>query len=377
MKRLILVPAIVLVFALSEARGQDWRGQDWGSTAAGETVRLYTLSDGRLKVMLTNFGARIVRIDAPDPQGRMADVVLGYNDAAQYLADPKDYFGAVVGRYGNRIAKGTFTLSGKEYHIPLNNNGNALHGGTVGFSNRIWTVREASGKSVDLELVSEDGDMGFPGTLTVHVRYTVVGPRLRIDYTAETDKPTVVNMTNHTYFNLAGQARGDILGQQLRLDADRYTPIGATLIPEGELAPVSGTPFDFRTLTAIGARIGTDDEQLRRAGGYDHNFVLQGKPGTLREAAFAQDPVSGRTLTVLTTEPGVQFYSGNFLDGSAIGYSGTAYRKHAGFALETQHFPDSPNHANFPSTILMPGATFRSTTVLVFGIERKHAGKSH
>jgi aldose 1-epimerase len=247
----------------------------------------------------------------------------------------------------------------------------------VGFSNRIWTSGATSGNSVDFELVSADGDMGFPGTLKVHVRYTLAGARLRIDYMAETDKPTVVNLTNHTYFNLAGEASGDILGQELRLDADRYTPIGATQIPEGELAPVSGTPFDFRRLTAIGARIGAGNEQIRRADGYDHNFVLQGKAGLLHEAAFAEDPVSRRTLTILTTEPGVQFYSGNFLDGSAIGYSGTAYGMHAGFALETQHFPDSPNHGNFPSTILLPNEMFHSTTVWVFGIEGKSAGTSH
>jgi len=372
----MLVAAIFLLSPFTAACAQD-RGQDWGRTAAAETVRLYTLSDGQLTVMLTNFGARIVRIDAPDSQGHMADVVLGYKDASQYLADPKDYFGAVVGRYGNRIAKGTFTVEGKEYHVPLNNNGNALHGGTVGFSNRIWTSRATGGNSVDFELVSADGDMGFPGTLKVHVRYTLAGARLRIDYTAEANKPTVVNLTNHTYFNLAGEASGDILGHKLRLDADRYTPVGATLIPDGELALVSGTPFDFRTPTAIGARIGAVNEQLRRAGGYDHNFVLQGNAGTLREAAFAEDPVSRRTLTVLTTEPGVQFYSGNFLDGSAIGYSGTAYKMHAGFALETQHFPDSPNHNNFPSTILLPGAMFHSTTVWVFGIEGKSTGASH
>jgi aldose 1-epimerase len=364
--------AFSLSSAFAAACAQD-KGVDWGRTPTAEPVRLYRLSDAQLNVSLTNYGARIVRIDAPDRQGRRADVVLGYNNAAQYLSDPKDYFGAVVGRYGNRIAKGNFVVEGRQYHVPVNNNGNALHGGPTGFSSRVWTVDESSRNSVDFELVSADGDMGFPGTLKAHVRYTLTGSRLSIEYTAETDKPTVVNLTNHTYFNLAGEASGDILGQELRLNADRYTPVDQTLIPTGELLSVSGTPFDFRKLTAIGKHINVPDEQLLRAGGYDHNFVLRGEQGTLREAAFAVDPVSGRTLTILTTEPGVQFYSGNFLDGSAIGYSGSPYRKHAGFALETQHFPDSPNHVNFPSTILRPGATYRSKTVLVFGVESKPA----
>lgn len=347
--------------------------EEWGKTPAGETVKLYTLSDASVRVRLTEYGARIVSVDAPDRRGQTSDVVLGYNDLEQYVSDPKDYFGATIGRVGNRIAKGSFSLSGTEYHVPLNNNGNALHGGTVGFSNKVWRGSAEGHNKVEFTLISPDGDMGFPGILTVHVRYTLMSALLRIDYEAKTTKSTVVNLTNHTYFNLAGEASGNILGQRLHIAADRITPIDATLIPTGSLDAVANTPFDFRKLTAIGDRIDEDSEQLQRAGGYDHNYVLNGEPGMLRKAAFVIDPASGRTLTVLTSEPGLQFYSGNFLSGTSKGYSGTAYQKHAGFCLETQHFPDSPNHANFPSTVLKPGATLRSTTELVFGIDA--AGK--
>lgn len=340
----------------------------WGDTPQGE-VKLFTLTSPELKVELTEYGARIVSVEAPDRSGKRADVVLGYNNLAQYVNDPKDFFGAIVGRYGNRIAKGTFSLDGKTYRIPLNNNGNALHGGPRGFSSRVWKGKVAGEDAVEFTLISADGDMGFPGALTAHVRYTLQHNRLRIDYRAETDMPTVVNLTNHSYFNLAGESSGDILGQRIRIDADRFTPIDATLIPTGEIKPVAGTPLDFRKLTAIGARIQADDQQLMLAGGYDQNFVLNGAAGTLREAAFAVDPKSGRTLTVLTTQPGVQFYSGNFLSGANRGYGGTLYAKHAGFCLETQHFPDSPNHLGFPSTVVRPGKPFISTTVFVFGAD--------
>jgi len=332
-------------------------------------VKLFTLSSANLRVQVTEFGARIVSVQAPDRQGRMADVVLGYSDLAQYVSDPKDYFGAVVGRYGNRIANGTFTIDGVTYHVPLNNNGNALHGGTHGFSSKVWHGRAEGSSAVVLTLVSEDGDMGFPGKLTVHVRYSLSGRELRIDYSAETTKATVVNLTNHSYFNLAGEGSGTVLGQQIRIDADRFTPVNERLIPKGDLAPVDGTPFDFRELTPIGRRIDAADAQLRIAGGYDHNYVLDRRKAGLQEAAFAVDPESGRTLTVLTTQPGVQFYSGNFLNGSVKGFSGKPYDKHDGFCLETQHFPDSPNHPGFPSTLLRPGKIMHSTTVFVFGVK--------
>jgi aldose 1-epimerase len=341
--------------------------QDWGATPAGLPVHLYTLSNGNIRVRVTEYGARIVSIETPDRQGHMSDIVLGYNNLAQYVSDPKDYFGAVVGRYGNRIAQGTFSLAGHVYRVPINNNGNALHGGPEGFSGKIWKARVSGKDRVEFTLLSPDGDMGFPGALTVHVFYTLQDHRLRIDYEASTTKTTVINLTNHSYFNLAGQASGDILRQELRIDADHFTPIDNGLIPNGNLAPVRETPFDFERLTPIGQRINEANEQLEHAGGYDHNYVLKGTTGELQEAAYAVDSVSGRTLTVLTTEPGVQFYSGNFLDGSAKGYTGQPYKKHAGFCLETQHFPDSPNRPDFPTTLLQPGKTMHSTTVFEFG----------
>lgn len=342
----------------------------WGLTPEGQQVKLFTLSDDVLRVRVMEFGARIVSVEAPDHNGRMDDVVLGYSDLAGYTSDPKGYFGAIVGRYGNRIRGGTFTLDGKTYHVPVNNKGNALHGGPQGFSSKVWSGKAVGNNKVEFTLVSPDGDMGFPGELTAQVTYSLTGNRIRIDYAARTTKTTVVNLTNHSYFNLAGQASGDVLHHSLRIDADSITPVDDTLIPTGALGKVDGTPFDFRVATPIGARIDAKSEQLKRAGGYDQNFVTNGQPGTLREVARAEDPLSGRTLTVLTTEPGVQFYSGNFLNGSAKGFTGEPYRQHAGFCLETQHFPDSPNHSNFPNTVLRPGQTLHSTTEFVFGVVR-------
>jgi aldose 1-epimerase len=359
--------------ALLAATASSFAGvthMDWGKTAAGQPVELYTLSGPDLKVQITTYGARIVSIDAPDRNGKMADVVLGYDSIAQYEADKTTYFGAIVGRYGNRIAHGAFPIDGIEYHIPLNNGPNALHGGTVGFDQKVWTAHPIP-DGVEMTLVSPDGDMGFPGTLTAHVRYTLHEHALHIDYSATTTKPTVLNLTNHSYFNLAGNGKGTILDEVLTLDADRYTPVDAGLIPTGQLASVAGTPFDFRKPTPIGARINDNNQQLKIAGGYDHNFVLNAKSGDgLHLAAHVFDPGSGRTLTVTTTEPGVQFYSGNFLNGKLTGKFGVAYPKNAALALETQHFPDSPNHPDFPSTLLRPGQTMHSTTVFTFGVER-------
>jgi aldose 1-epimerase len=299
----------------------------------------------------------------------MADVALGYDTLDTYLIKPNPYIGAVVGRYGNRIALGKFTLDGKTYQIPINNGANALHGGPVGFDQYVWQAQELP-DGVEFTHVSPDGDMGFPGTMTATVRYTLKGDTLRIDYSAKSDKDTVVNLTNHSYFNLHGDEKGNILDLKIEINADRYTPVDAGLIPTGELAPVAGTPFDFRKPEVIGARIDADNEQLKLAGGYDHNFVLNGKLGTLHLAAIVTDPVSGRKLTVETTEPGVQFYTGNFLDGTFTGRHGVKYEKHAGFCLETQHFPDSPNHPDFPTTELKPGETMHSTTTFTFGVEK-------
>ena len=344
----------------------------WGTTSDGQ-AQLFTLSDADLTVRLSNYGAHIVSIDAPDRNGQKADVVLGHKDLAGYQADTSTYFGAIVGRYGNRIAKGTFTLDGHTYHVPLNNGPNALHGGPVGFDKKLWKAKPLSGgNGVEFTLISPDGDMGFPGKLTTHVTYTLDGKSLHIDYTATTDKPTIVNLTNHSYFNLSGEGSGDVLGEVVTLNADRYTPVDATLIPTGQLAPVAGTPMDFRQPTPIGKNIHASNQQLKfGGGGYDLNFVLNGAgQNGPRPAAHVFDPKSGRSLTVTTTEPGVQFYTANGLGttGTVLGTRGEPYGKYGAFCLETQHFPDAPNHPNFASTTLRPGQTFHSTTVFTFGV---------
>lgn len=338
----------------------------FGTTAEGKAVEIYTLKDSAMEVRIMTYGARVVSLRTADRDGKMADVVLGHTSLGGYEADKKTYFGSIVGRYGNRIAKGKFEVDGKSYQTPLNDHGiNMLHGGDVGFDSKVWTGK-ALPDGVEMTLVSKDGDQGFPGTLTAHVRYTLAGSALRIDYSATTDKATVVNLTNHSYFNLAGEGSGTILDEILTINADRYTPTDAGLIPTGELAPVAGTPFDFRKPTVIGQRINEDNEQLKLAGGYDHNWVLNGPAGAMKLAARVEDPKSGRVLTVTTTQPGVQFYTGNFLDGSIKGPSGQLYVKGAALCLETQHFPDSPNHSSFPTTLLKPGETMHSTTVFTF-----------
>ncbi len=319
---------------------------------------------------VTNFGARIVSIDAPDGNGKDADVVLGYKDLAGYEADKDTYLGSTPGRYANRIAGGKFKLDGHTYNIPLNNGANALHGGTIGFDRKVWTAKQVA-NGVEFTLVSPDGDMGFPGKLTARVTFTLTGNSLHVVYDATTDKPTVLNLTNHTYFNLAGEGSGTILNEVMMINSRKFTPVDANLIPTGKLEPVAGTPFDFTHPTVIGSRINQDNEQLKRGGGYDHNYVLEGAAGTMRVAAKVVDPESGRTLTVSTTQPGVQFYSGNSLKGQTVGVSGHPYGKNDAFCLETQHFPDSPNHPQFPWTELKPGQTFHSETVFTFGVEAK------
>jgi aldose 1-epimerase len=354
--------------ALSTVAQGEVKMAIWGHTADGTAVPIYTLTSGQVEVRVMAFGARLVSVRTPDRTGKMADIVLGYDSLAGYLADTKTYFGAVVGRYGNRIAHGQFTLDGKAYQLPLNNGPNSLHGGTKGFDQYVWQAKEVPG-GVEFTHVSPDGDMGYPGTLTAHVKYTLSGNTLRLDYYATTDKDTVLNLTNHAYFNLNGDDQGTILNMKLKLDADRFTPVDSGLIPTGELAPVAGTPVDFREPQLVGARIDdTGNEQMKLGGGYDFNFVVLGTPGTLRPAATVVDPDNGRKMTVETTEPGIQFYSGNFLDGTFTGRHGVQYQKHAGFCLETQHFPDSPNHPSFPSAELRPGHTFHSTTTFTFSV---------
>jgi aldose 1-epimerase len=342
----------------------------FGTTPDGTAVELYTLKSDGIEVGVMTYGARVVSIKTPDRDGKIADVVLGYSAFDSYVADKKSHFGAIVGRYGNRIAKGKFSVEGQAYQVPINNGLNSLHGGTIGFDQLVWQAR-AIGDGVEMTLVSKDGDQGYPGTLTAHVRYTVHHGALRIDYSASSDKATVVNLTNHSYFNLAGDGHGTILGEEVMLPADQFTPVDAGLIPTGVIAPVEGTPLDFRKSTVISARIHDNNEQLKIAGGYDHNWVLRGKNGEVKTAARVYDPVSGRVLTVTTTEPGVQFYTGNSLDGEPYGKAGERHAKNTGLCLETQHFPDSPNHPNFPTTELKPGEVRHSMTTFAFSTQAK------
>jgi aldose 1-epimerase len=341
----------------------------FGTTADGQTVDLYTLTnaDG-LEVKIITLGATVTSIRTPDRSGSLADVVLGFGDLQGYLANAP-YMGVIVGRYGNRIAKGRFSLDGTTYQLATNNGPNHLHGGNRGFDKVVWSARtidRADGQAVELTYLSRDGEEGYPGTLTATVVYTLTDTNeLRLDYAATTDKSTVVNLTHHSYFNLAG--KGDVLLHEMLIAADRFTPVDASLIPTGVLQPVEGTPFDFRAPTAIGARIRHPDQQLVRGNqGYDHNFVLNAQSGALAVAARVRDPASGRVLEVRTTEPGMQFYTGNFLDGSLVGKGGVKYGKYAGFCLETQHYPDSPNHPSFPTTTLRPDQRYESTTVFAF-----------
>jgi aldose 1-epimerase len=325
-----------------------------------------------MRVAILTYGGIVQSLEVPDRDGRSGNVVLGFDRLQGYADNPGPYFGALIGRYGNRIAKGSFTLDGVTHRVPVNNGENSLHGGTTGFDKRLWSATPFSTEGdagLELQLVSPDGDQGFPGTLSVTVRYTATaGNALRIDYEATTDAPTLVNLTNHSYFNLAGEGSGDVYHHRLQINAGHFTAVGAGLIPTGELAAVSGTPLDFRQPVAVGDRIRNGDTQLGYAGGYDHNWVLERPAGGLAEAAHVSEPTTGRTLSVSTTEPGLQFYSGNFLDGTVTGTSGRLYRQGDGLALETQHFPDSPNHPSFPSTVLRPGETYRSATVFAFGV---------
>jgi len=369
---LILIGGLSLASSLSS---QGMRGtikkESFGKTTGGEQIDIYTLSNKKgMEVSITNFGATVVTLKVPDRAGRATDIVLGYDTLDGYEKGTS-YFGATVGRYGNRIAGGKFSIDGKTYTLPKNNGENTLHGGIVGFNKKVWKAREIAakgGESLEMTYLSADGEEGFPGNLSTKVVFTLPADRneLKIDYAATTDKDTVLNLTNHSYFNLAGEGNGDILDHVMTLHAKQFTPVDKGLIPTGELKNVAGTPMDFNNATAIGKRINESDEQLVFGKGYDHNWVLTRAEGSeLSIAAEAYDPKSGRKLEVLTTEPGVQFYSGNFLDG-AKGKGNKPYPQRAAFCLETQHFPDSPNHPNFPSTLLKPNAGFHSQTVFRF-----------
>lgn len=340
---------------------------DFGKTQDGQPVELYTLTNRNgMSAKVITYGAILVELQAPDRNGKTADVVLGFTNLNDYLTR-SPFFGAVAGRYANRIAKGQFTLDGQTYHLPINNGPNSLHGGNRGFDKRVWKAEPKQGpdgQSVTFTYVSKDGEEGYPGTLTATCTYTLGNDNtLKLEYTATTDKPTVVNLTNHSYFNLAGEGSGTILDHVLMINADNYTPTDDTLIPTGQIVPVAGTPYDFRKPAPIGARI----DQV--GAGYDMNFVLNGPAGQLSSCARLKDPKSGRVMEVLTTQPGVQLYSGIHLDGKLTGPSGRPYVKSGAVCLETQHFPDSPNHPNFPSTVLRPGQKYDEVTVFKFSAQ--------
>lgn len=346
----------------------------FGTLSDGTVVDLYTLTNTHnVTLKLMTYGGTVVSLVVPDRQGNLADIVLGFDQFEPFATDLNPYFGALIGRYANRIAYGKFTLDGVEYTLAQNNGVNHLHGGLKGFDKVIWDAQKrisGSQGSVEFSYMSRNGEEGYPGTLTVSVTYTLDDDNtLKIEYSAETDQKTVVNLTNHSYFNLTGAASGeDILNHELMLAADHFTPGDAGLIPTGEIRSVQGTPMDFTQSLPIGARIEAENEQLQAAGGYDHNWVLKNQDGSLALAARLYEPASGRLMEVHTTEPGIQFYSGNFLDGSITGKGNTVYRKHAGLCLETQHFPDSPNHPEFPSTVLAPGERYTQTTVYAFSV---------
>ena len=344
----------------------------FGKTNAGTEVQLFTLSNANgVKATITNFGGTLTSLLVPDKDGKLGDVILGFDNVSGYQSPEflkaGPYFGALIGRYGNRIAKGKFTLDGKTYQLATNNGVNTLHGGKVGFDKVVWQAEpgtSAEGQYLKLTYLSKDGEEGYPGNLTVAVVYTLTADNaLKIEYTATTDKATIVNLTNHAYFNLSHGVSKDILAHEVTLPADRYNVVDAGLIPTGELRAVRGTPFDFTTPHAIGERI------AQVPGGYDHNWILNNPTGQ-HSAATVYDPASGRTMEVTTDQPGIQFYTGNFLDGTLKGKGGTVYGKHAGFCLETQHFPDSPNQPKFPSTVLKPGETFHSVSSYKFGVRK-------
>lgn len=345
----------------------------WSTLTTGEEIDLYKLRNSQgTEATVTNYGGRLVTLCTPDRNGKFSDVVLGFDSLDGYLAK-NPYFGALVGRYANRIANAQFSLNGQTYHLAKNNGENSLHGGTKGFDKVVWKASESSANgspALELSYLSKDGEDGYPGNLTATVTYSLSDhDELKIDYQATTDKDTVINLTNHSYFDLSGQAAGSILDHEVMINADKFTPVNSNLIPTGELKPVKGTPFDFTTPTRIGDHIDEKDEQLQYALGYDHNFVLNNSGSGLSLAARVKEPKSGRVLEVSTTQPGVQFYTGNHLDGHVKGKGGALYGFRWAFCLETQHFPDSPNQAAFPSAVLKAGEKYHGTTVFKFSVE--------
>ncbi len=364
--------AFSLVGCATGGKGTQVSRQPFGQTKDGTPVDLYTLRNSKgAEARISNYGGLVISLTVPDRNGNLGDVTLGYDNLDGYLKETP-YFGALIGRYGNRIAKGKFTLDGKEYTLATNNGPNALHGGLKGFDKVVWQptiLASAEGPALQLKYLGKDGEEGYPGNLSVTAVYTLTEDNgLKLEFTATTDKDTVVNLTHHSYFNLAG--KGDILNHVVMIPADRFTPVDSTLIPTGELKPVDGTPFDFRKPTAIGARINQDDEQLKFGGGYDHNWVINKPLGSYGLMARVTEPTSGRVMEVFSTEPGLQFYSGNFLDGSITGKGGWVYKHRSAFCMEPQHYPDSPNKPEFPSVVLKPGQVYKNTILYRFSTEK-------
>jgi aldose 1-epimerase len=373
---LVLLPAICIGLLLGCNNGMmakimkkgTIKMEEFGTTPDGKKVNIYTLTNSKgCEVRITNYGGIVVSLKVPDRDGQLCDVVLGYDKLSDYIKN-NPYFGALIGRYGNRIGNAKFTLDGKTYTLAANDGVNSLHGGKVGFDKVVWDakeIREPGAVGLELHYLSKDGEEGYPGNLNVNVKYLWTNNNeLKIEYAATTDKPTVVNLTHHSYFNLA--CKGDILGEELMIDADQFTPVDKGLIPTGQIISVKGTPMDFTKPTAIGARINDDYEQLKFGGGYDHNWVINNYTGKLKEVATLYDPTSGRFMEVFSTEPGLQFYSGNVLDGTITGKGGVVYKYRSGLCLETQHYPDSPNKPRFPSTTLRPGEKYASETIYKF-----------
>jgi aldose 1-epimerase len=363
--------AIILIGAATIHAATKVSKAEFGKMPDGAAVDIFTLTNEHgLEARICTYGGAVVSLKTPDRTGQMADIVQGFDSLAGYLNPAQPYFGALIGRYGNRIGHAKFTLDGKVYTLPANDGANTLHGGPKGFDKVVWTARQLPDGGIELTYVSKDGDEGFPGTLKAVVTYHLTGANeLKIDYAATTDKDTVVNLTNHSYWNLKGAGNGTILDHILTLHASRFTPVDSGLIPTGELKPVAGTPFDFTKPTAVGARIEQNDEQLKLGRGYDHNFILDRTGAGLSLAARVEENTSGRVMEVETTEPAVQFYTGNFLDGTVGGKGGKNYPLRAALCLETQHYPDSPNKPAFPSTELKPGQTYKTTTVYRFSVK--------
>ncbi len=367
---------IVSAAAFCQSNGKDElmvKKELFGKLSDGREAYLFTLKNAAgMTVRITNFGATVVSILVPDRDGKFADVVLGYDSLGSYV-DGTVYFGGIVGRYANRIAGGKFKLDGKTYQVTVNDGLNCLHGGKIGFNKVLWTAEPLEGKdpAVKFAYVSKDGEEGFPGTVTVTATYTLTKDNaIRIDYTGMTDKTTILNVCNHSYFNLTGDPTKTILNHDLMINADRFTPVDSNLIPTGKLASVSNTPFDFRKMTQVGARINDDNDQLKMCKGYDLNWVLNGYTKKVRKAAELYDPSTGRVMDVLTDQPGIQFYSGNFLNGSDVGKNGIKYEYRTGLALETQLYPDSPNEPKFPSATLKPGQKYKTTTIYKFSVKK-------